>query len=219
MVNLAMPEATSAISETEIALPRQRAAAEALGAQLMLRPAVASFIGFWFDWVDALGRLPERNDLDPVQLKPWLQSLRIIRVEPGLPQHVGIPGLSHRYCYRLIGTGHRVHDDRDFTNTYLDETNLSLERVAFLGRTYERIIDDKWPIMMNHDHFGSGTGVYACQRLLCPMTDGGDRIAELFGVWSYGKLVADTSKVDDITRADLLRNQNIDSHKDPTKSS
>jgi len=204
-----MPEANSRLRETEIPLPRIRGEIAAFAAVHELRPNITSFIATWFDWVEKLGRVPSRGELDPVDLKTFLRAMRVIRIEPGIPQHAGQPGLAYRYFYRLIGTDHRKHDDRDFTNTYLDETNLSLQRVAFLGAAYERIIDRRWPILMNHDHFGSGTGIYACQRMICPLAEPDGPVTDLFGVWSYGRLIATPDQADEITRADLLRNQNL----------
>lgn len=203
-----MPDNTARTQDTELAMPRQREGIDALVLAYNLRPPIAGFMRFWFDWIDNLGRLPSRADFDPALLKPWLSSVRIIQIEPGRPEHAGKPGLAHRYFYRLIGTEHRKYDDRDFTHTYLDETNLSLDRVAFLGSSYERIIASRWPLLMNHDHFGAGHGIFACQRVMCPFTGKDGAVAELFGVWSYGRLVGTEGNMDETTRLDLLRSQN-----------
>ncbi|MBI2256458.1 MAG: hypothetical protein HYU58_17680 [Proteobacteria bacterium] len=204
-----MPEANSRPRETEIPLPHVRGEIAEFAARHELRPIIVGFIATWFAWVEKLGRVPSRSELDPANLKAFLRAMRVIRIEPGKPEYAGQPGLAYRYFYRLIGTDHRRHDDRDFTHTYLDETNLSLQRVAFLGAAYERIIDRRWPILMNHDHFGSGTGIYACQRMICPLAEPGGAVTDLFGVWSYGRLIASTDRADEITRTDLLRNQNL----------
>ena len=187
----------------EIAIPRDRQQLDAFVTMNALRPALSRFLAFWFDWTDALGQLPSRPDCDPVVLKPWLPTVRIIRIEPGHAKFAGRAGLRFRYYYRLIGTEHRKYDDRDFTNTYLDETNLSLERAAFLGASYERLIESRWPILMNHAHFGAGQGVYACQRIICPLAEPDGAVTELFGVWSYGGLIAAEHQTDDITKHDL----------------
>lgn len=200
-----MPDTTTKTQQTSYPLPRKREAVDGYVARHGLRPPIVDFINFWIDWVDRLGRLPRRSECDPIELKPWLSTVRIIRVEPGFPEHAHKPGLKYRYYYRLIGTEHRDYDDRDYTNHYLDSTNLSLDRVAYLGRTYERIISSRWPVMMNHDHFGSGHGIYECQRVLCPITDAHGDVKELFGVWSYGALIGPESEMDQVTRMDLIR--------------
>ena len=87
-----MPEATSKPKETEIAVPRDLALVDPFAVHHNLRPAIIDFLHFWFGWVERLGRLPSRADVDPVALKPWLRTVRIIRVEPGLAQHAGQPG-------------------------------------------------------------------------------------------------------------------------------
>jgi hypothetical protein len=202
-----MPDNTTATQDTELAMPRQRDGIAALVRTHLLRSSIASFMHFWFDWLETLDRLPSRADFDPALLKPWLSTIRIIRVEQGLPQHAGKLGLNYRYFYRLIGTEHRKYDDRDFTHTYLDETNLSLDRVAYLGTSYERIIASRWPLLMNHDHFGAGRGMFACQRVICPFAGPDGEIAELFGVWSYGRLIGTESKMDETTRLDWLRSE------------
>ena len=187
----------------EFPMPRRRDDLDGFAAAHRLRPAIVGFAAFWLSWTEVLGRLPTRLECDPTVLKPWLSTVRLIRIEPGRPGQAARPGLRFRYRYRLIGTDHRRYDDRDFTNTYLDETNLSPERVAFLGAGYERLIESRWPIMMDHAHFGAGTGVYECQRILSPLADIDGPVTDLFGIWSYGALIAGEEHTDEITRQDL----------------
>ncbi len=56
---------------------------------------------------------------------------------------------------------------------------------------------------MNHAHFGAGTGVYDCQRIVCPLADIDGPVTDLFGIWSYGNLIAGEEQTDEITRRDL----------------
>jgi len=50
---------------------------------------------------------------------------------------------------------------------------------------------------------GAGTGVYECQRIVCPLADIDGPVTDLFGIWSYGGLIAGEEHTDEITRRDL----------------
>jgi hypothetical protein len=128
-------------------------------------------------WVErCAGRsLPERNDFDPVQLKPWLGNLALIEV-----------GDERRYRYRLYGTNFVFRFGVEMTGRTLDE--LPSEQSAAIRRDYDAVVQSGQPLSRRYTNSFDIIDMHrrldsqrleTWERLVLPLANGGNGVAML----------------------------------------
>lgn len=89
----------------------------------------------------AVGSLPSRAAIDPVEIPRLLPYLVIAEIEPE----------PMRIRYRLVGTRVAESNGSDFTNRYLDECNFAVE--PLLIGCYRRLIATSAPVFAYYEWF------------------------------------------------------------------
>ncbi|HLZ65862.1 MAG TPA: PAS domain-containing protein [Aliidongia sp.] len=93
-------------------------------------PVIHRLHDYWLSKGGAEGRIPQRSDIDPLELVDILPNLAIIEVVEG------------RWRYRLIGTRIVEFVGRDSTGKYFDE--LEFDRMEpFWHRRYSKVFAGK----------------------------------------------------------------------------
>jgi hypothetical protein len=125
------------------------------------------------------GRLPGRQDIDPVEipeLLPWM-----ILVDPVTT------GGSRRFRIRLVGTGIVARAGRDATGKWYEEL-FQPRDVERFSEIYAEIIDSRQPHHFRSDYdieHLQGREHIRYERLLCPLASDGATVDMLAGVVAF----------------------------------
>ena len=95
---------------------------------------IAGLEGHW-DGVRGTRAMPRRDEIDPVELVPWLP-------------YVSMMELHHdpfRVRYRVVGTEVARIIGEDFSNKWLDETGWGESAIALNRLLYERVAQRRAP--------------------------------------------------------------------------
>ena len=80
--------------------------------------------------------MPRREEIDPVELVPWLPYLSITELHYG----------PFRVRYRIVGTEVARIIGEDFSHRWLDETGWGEASIALNRLLYERVADSRSPL-------------------------------------------------------------------------
>jgi hypothetical protein len=103
-------------------------------------------VAYWRAKCDALGHLPGRADIDPVEMRFALGHLMLVEVERGTRT---------RFRHRLIGTHIVDRAGYDATGLYLDEIP-DAELAARLSESYLAVLAAKEPVRQTLDDIVDG---------------------------------------------------------------
>lgn len=111
-------------------------------------------------------RMPARGDFNVFELSPWLGSLHLIAVEIE----------RFRFCVFASGAALRFGDE--LTGRYLDEARPP-ELVRAVSQQYRQVVREGRPFY-KYDHGAFGDRLFAWHKLICPLSDDGRRVSQLF---------------------------------------
>ncbi len=119
--------------------------------------------------------LPERRDIDPVDMPPGLLPYLFI---------VEYANISDRWRYRLMGTEMVERLGVDLTGRYLDEA-LGGRYSNYLVPLNAEVRQRRQPIYTESTLTSTDGGVLLTKRLLVPLANGGSEVAMILGAQTY----------------------------------
>lgn len=129
------------------------------------RPELRRLLEYWQAKRQALGRLPARADIDPLEMRFALGHLILADVEPGDPI---------RFRHRLIGTRIVEHAGYDATGLYVDDIP-DKELAQRLLQSYRDVVATREPA---YDRVGGFVGGRALnlEVLRLPLSSNGTKV-------------------------------------------
>jgi hypothetical protein len=115
-----------------------------------------------WDAVRGVRTMPRRNEIDPVELVPWLP-------------YVSIMELHHdpfRVRYRVVGTEVARIVGEDFSNRWLHETGWGDSAIALNRLLYQRVSESRAPLFGLSTVTWQGKPDHVFQWVLFPLGDG-----------------------------------------------
>lgn len=141
-----------------------------------LSPYLGGFARYWEDRRG--GRdIPDRRDIDVLDLKPWLGWLNVLDVIDG----------GRDFRYRVFGTHHVARLGADVTGKLASESNAAVRShfTLFLGS----IITTRRPVLTHVTQQNMATGhAYEWRRLGVPLTRGGTAVDAVMVLAEAGDL-------------------------------
>jgi hypothetical protein len=120
-------------------------------------PGLAGLYDLWVRLGRELGRLPYRQEIDPLDLPPHvLPTMLVLEREA-----------SGRFHCRLAGTAMAEYFGFDPTGAYLDEV-MPPEAARVRARLYERVLDERRPVVCRFKFAVPGREFIANDRLYVP---------------------------------------------------
>jgi len=119
--------------------------------------------------------LPDRADIDPVEMPPRLLPYLFI---------VEYANISARWRYRLMGTEMVERLGADLTGRYLDEA-LGGRYCNYLVPLNAEVRRRRQPIYTESTLTGADGGVLLTRRMLVPLANGGEEVAMILGAQTY----------------------------------
>ncbi len=129
------------------------------------RPELRQLLEYWQAKRKALGRLPARSDIDPLEMRFALGHLILADVEHGDPI---------RFRHRLVGTHIVEHAGYDATGLYIDEVpdnDLSTQVLP----SYRRVVATREPVS-EHIRGQIGGRATNLEMLRLPLSTDGQRV-------------------------------------------
>ena len=111
-------------------------------------------------------RMPARGDFSVFELAQWLGSLHLIAVERG------------RFRFSVFASGAALRFGDELTGRYLDEARPP-ELVRAVSQQYRQVVREGRPFY-KYDHGAFGDRLFAWHKLICPLSDDGRRVSQLF---------------------------------------
>lgn len=112
-------------------------------------------------------KLPGRQDIDPLEMKPWLPGLVLVDVT-----------LPRRIVYRVVGTAVCQHRGFDPTGRPVEEGLYGNQRDEVL-ENYRLAIDEE-SIVYDYDSTPSRSGLAReVETLFLPLSNGGERVEQI----------------------------------------
>lgn len=112
-------------------------------------------------------KLPRRQDIDPVEMKPWLPGLVLVDVE-----------VPHRLTYRVVGTAVCQHRGFDPTGLSVEEGLYGNVRTEVL-ENYRIAVDEK-SIVFDYDSTPSRSGfAREIGTLFLPLSSDNERVDQI----------------------------------------
>jgi len=144
---------------------------------LKLKHAVhRAALAYWRARSIAVGGLPGRQDIDPVDIPavlPWINLIEVHRF-PGGP----------RFRHRLVGTGIVEFRSRDGTGRWFDEL-YDRHKLAWTQRRLELVLRDHTPRIFELDLSDVGKAYWTLSSLILPLAADHRRVDMLMGVSHY----------------------------------
>jgi hypothetical protein len=138
---------------------------------------VRSLLRWWLG--KCRGDIPDRGDLDPVELKPLLPNILVSDVEHD----------PFRIRYRLVGTRAREATGFNIVGRYLDEL-LPTDPDEPWMEDYRRAYDTRRPVLGVSSIRTSTGEIFTYEYGLFPLRKGGTAIEQFVAVEDYGDLAA-----------------------------
>lgn len=133
-------------------------------AEQLPEPKLAFLLRHWQGLADRAGGVPDRSDVDVLDLVPAIGNLMLLDVERD-----GLDAI-----YRVYGTGVADRAGRDWTGYRVSEMNRITRTPAalFYRACYRAVFRRCRPLFTEHAS-ARWLGVYAWRRLILPLADGG----------------------------------------------
>lgn len=169
-----------------------------------MRPTVRRLLCLWRAQRDRRGgRLPRRQDFDPLELGPKL-----------LPYVSIVERDGERLRFRLCGTGLAKAAGLDLTGAYVDALNPNKDYARYITGLYEQAMSRRLPLLSESVFIGSiAVARGSTQRLICPLAYDGetadhfisaqifersrDSLGDLTMTYAAGFLPGETSVIED----------------------
>jgi hypothetical protein len=129
---------------------------------------IAALWDYWIGVYRKLGRMPQRADIDPIDIPKLLPNLWLVDWEPQ----------SGRFRYRLVGTGVTKARNVDATGRHLDEDFPDLARTT-LGQSLAGVVHEgiaAWS-SASPPQTRTPNEIVRVERLSLPLADGAGGVA------------------------------------------
>ncbi len=120
--------------------------------------------------------LPARDDIDPIDLAPYLPNLCLIDVDAASGHR--------RYRYRLVGTGVVDRMGTDCTGQHFDEV-FDADSLATIVARYDSCVDSGQPVHSHESVPIHGREFLRYDRLLLPLAADGRRVDTLLVAYEF----------------------------------
>lgn len=123
---------------------------------------IPGIVAHW-DSLRGAREMPRRDEIDPLNLRPWLPYISIVEIHHA----------PFRVRYRLVGTEVARIIGEDFSNRWLDETGWTAESITLNAMLYSRVVEARQPL------YGLSTVEYGARPdlvfewVLLPLSDDG----------------------------------------------
>ena len=128
---------------------------------------------YWRSKAEMRGSVPQRRDIDPIELPDLLPNLMLLDVEPS----------PLRFRYRLVGTRIVDFSYDDFTGTYLDEAGW-VEEKGFT-RAYTDAVTERRPTGGIYTWELRSGAPGTCEFALFPLSDEQGAITHVLAIEDY----------------------------------
>jgi hypothetical protein len=118
--------------------------------------------------------MPQRGDIDPIELWPVLSHLQITEVIDG----------GNRFRYRLVGTAIVQAFGAEFTGRYVDEL-MSGERDSFVHACYRAVCASRRPAFVRSKYATTKNVDLTANRLLVPLSEDGMWVNQILGALTF----------------------------------
>ena len=118
--------------------------------------------------------MPQRRDIDPIELRPVLSHLQITEVIGG----------GSRFRYRLVGTAIVEAFGAEFTGRYVDEL-ISGERDSFVHACYRAVCASRRPAFVRSKYATIKNIDLTANRLLVPLSEDGTGVNQILGALTF----------------------------------
>lgn len=110
--------------------------------------------------------MPRRDEIDPVELRPWLPYVSIVEIHDD----------PFRVRYRVVGTEVARIIGEDFSNRWLDETGWSADSIFVNRLIYQKVADTRQPLygLSVLDYAGREDWIF--EWVLLPLSNDGVRV-------------------------------------------
>lgn len=143
-----------------------------------MRPTIRRLLQLWRAQRDRRGgRLPRRQDFDPLELgAKLLPFIGIVELDNG------------RLRFRLCGTGLAKAAGLDLTGAYVDALNPNKEYARYITGLYEMAMRQRLPVLSESAFIGAiDVAQGHTQRLVCPLAQDGERVDHFIGTQIFEK--------------------------------
>ncbi|MGO8919805.1 MAG: PAS domain-containing protein [Stellaceae bacterium] len=118
--------------------------------------------------------MPQRRDIEPVELRDVLPHLQITEAIGG----------GHRFRYRLIGTAIVEAFGAEFTGKYVDEL-VSGERDSFVHACYRAVCASRRPAFVRSKYVTTRNIDLTANRVLLPLSEDGEAVNQILGALTF----------------------------------
>ncbi len=143
---------------------------------------IAAMWDYWCGRWTALGRMPRRSDIDPIDIPRLLPNIWIVDHEA-----------DGRFRYRLVGTAVTRAWESDVTGKYLDDEIPNLAQ-SVVGRALRAVVDGRRPEWRRGEPSWTPApqDVVGIERLALPLADGNGGVAMVLCLSVYRQRNGDT---------------------------
>ena len=156
-------------------------------------PLLLSFFDYW-SARRAPGRLPGRQDIDPIEMRPWLKHLVLADVVDG-----------KRLRYRLAGTEMVERWGADFTGRFLEDV-MSGTYLEYIATLYWTVVRRGAPVMSSSRFRWDLRRAAMTRRLIVPLARDGRTVDMTMSCQVFDTNVEPAGvgrRLDDAEREDL----------------
>jgi hypothetical protein len=139
-------------------------------------PAIHDLYRLWRDRAGD-GRLPSASDMDVDSIAEKYAGMALIAVE----RRKNGPT---RYRYVRVGPAHRATLGRNIEGYSIDEL-VAPQQVDYYVGVYNRIVEEAAPHYWMRMNSLVGSDLHTFERLLVPISDDGENVDGLLGVWVW----------------------------------
>jgi hypothetical protein len=118
--------------------------------------------------------MPQRSDIDPIDLRAVLAHLQITEVVEG----------GSRFRYRLVGTAIVAAFGAEFTGKFVDEL-VSGERDSFVHSCYRAVCASRRPAFVRSKYVTTKEVDLTANRLLLPLSEDESGVAQILGALTF----------------------------------
>jgi len=118
--------------------------------------------------------MPQRRDIEPMELRPVLPHLQITEVIGG----------GGRFRYRLVGTAIVEAFGAEFTGKYVDEL-VSGERDTFVHACYRAVCASRRPAFARSKYVTTKNVDLTANRVLMPLSEDGAEVTQILGALTF----------------------------------
>jgi hypothetical protein len=136
-------------------------------------PVLGAALAYW-DGKRRGRPMPQRCDIDPLELRPLLSHLQITEVIDG----------GSRFRYRLVGTAIVEAFGAEFTGRYVDEL-MSGDRDSFVHACYRAVCASRRPAFVRSKYATTKNIDLTANRLLVPLSEDGAGVNQILGALTF----------------------------------